>query len=479
MKGCWKLINHFPTPYPDELLHSTIARYHLRSANYFIRHTMYDVFERNWVSATVYLPSLVSEISRQTNLDTDVLIRKHTMFPFQTSFIKTDQARKIYESMVNDDGRKTIGGCGLMRSKMPINKFIKYCPVCFTEDFEQYGEFYWHCIHQLPGRTICKKHKLWLQDSEVLVQHKNRNAYILPTEQNCDLTKIFPVSEQDFHLHEKLITFVEQLYQNNYSHVKYSFFSDFYRKVLKEKGLLFINDYINWDALFQLFHEKYSNESLEQLHMQLDSNPTWFELFFRKQRISYHPYAHFLILNLFEKNLDDLFTVTYAKGLLWSCVNPSCKQYGIAKLKSYSEKRDNRTIKYFIKCDVCGHHFTETQEHILFQNVGVEDFKEICKHCFLYLLGEGLPMERISKLMHIDTQKLARFQKSLESNNFDTAIKHTKRCRDVDRYRWKKLQKQYPSESKSALRNMENALYTRLKRHDREWLDAHSPLLRQ
>ena len=221
---------------------------------------MYDIFERDWVCATVYLPSLVREIARQTNLDADYLIRKHTMFPFQTSFLKTSQARTIYDAMLNEDGRKTIGGCGLMRSKIPINKYIKFCPACFEEDYERYGEFYWHCIHQLPGTTICKKHKLWLQDSEVLVQHKNRTAYLLPTKQNCDLTKIYPVLEQDFHLHEKLITFVEQLYQNNYSHVKYSFFSDFYRKLLKGKVLLLKNDVIDWNELFRLFDQAYSAE---------------------------------------------------------------------------------------------------------------------------------------------------------------------------------------------------------------------------
>lgn len=472
------MIQHFPTPYPDELLHSTLARYHLRSGNYYIRHTMYDVFECEWVCATVYLPSLVREIARQTNLDADYLIRKHTMFPFLTSFLKTAQARTIYDAMVNEDGRKTIGGCGLMRSRIPINKYIKYCPSCFEEDYEQYGEFYWHCIHQLPGTTICKKHLLYLQNSEVEVQYKNRTAYLLPTKENCDLTKKVTVSEPDAHLHIKLITFVEQLYQNRYSHVKYHYFSDFYRKALKEKGLLYRSDAINWDELFHLFRQTYSHQFLAQLHLQLDSDPSWVELFLRKQRISFHPYAHFVMLNLFEKDLAELFQITYAKNLLWSCLNPSCAHFGQATLNSYHETRTAEKITYYFKCDTCGHHFTKTQEEILHQQVDVEEFRGICKHCLLYLVEEGLPMEKIAKLMHADLHVLAKLRNSLEGINFDIAKKHSKKCRDVDRYRWKQLQKQFPTESKSALRYMDQGLYSRLKRHDREWLDANSPLFR-
>lgn len=72
---------------------------------------------------------------------------------------------------------------------------------------------------------------------------------------------------------------------------------------------------------------------------------------------------------------------------------------------------------------------TKPQEDLLHQEVDIEEFRRICKHCLLYLAEEWLPMEQIAKLMHANLRLLARLRNSLEGNNFDIAKKHTKRCR--------------------------------------------------
>lgn len=38
------MLTFFPTPYPDEILYSTFARYHMRSANSSIKDTLDDLF---------------------------------------------------------------------------------------------------------------------------------------------------------------------------------------------------------------------------------------------------------------------------------------------------------------------------------------------------------------------------------------------------------------------------------------------------
>ena len=39
------MLGSFPTPYPDELLYSVVARYHVRSGNKSFRQTHEELFE--------------------------------------------------------------------------------------------------------------------------------------------------------------------------------------------------------------------------------------------------------------------------------------------------------------------------------------------------------------------------------------------------------------------------------------------------
>ena len=44
---------------------------------------------------------------------------------------------------------------------------MRYCPICYQEDLQLYGEPYWHRSHQLPDMQICTKHRCWLVDTDV------------------------------------------------------------------------------------------------------------------------------------------------------------------------------------------------------------------------------------------------------------------------------------------------------------------------
>ncbi|MEQ2466710.1 TniQ family protein [Niallia sp. Sow4_A1] len=100
------MIIQFPTPYPDELLYSVISRYHVRAGNVFWKHTLEDLFGKRTISASVFLPSgigsLVQHLPKNTTLNEQIFIEKHTMYPFYTVFLPTEKAQSIYESMTSE-----------------------------------------------------------------------------------------------------------------------------------------------------------------------------------------------------------------------------------------------------------------------------------------------------------------------------------------------------------------------------------------
>lgn len=55
--------------------------------------------------------------------------------------------------------------------------FLKYCPMCADEDRRQYGEAYWHRVHQIRNMQICMKHSCRLVNS--LVVAKSEQTFTL------------------------------------------------------------------------------------------------------------------------------------------------------------------------------------------------------------------------------------------------------------------------------------------------------------
>jgi len=92
-------IGYFPRPYPDELLHSLIARYisHTGSKSYL---AIKELFGRN-LSLCFHLPNSLNKLIERTSsvihVNIDELISKHTLFDFFTSFGSISRKEAMYE----------------------------------------------------------------------------------------------------------------------------------------------------------------------------------------------------------------------------------------------------------------------------------------------------------------------------------------------------------------------------------------------
>ena len=77
------MISFFPKPYPDEILYSLLARYHIRSGNTSPKITLQELFNCRTTVATVDLPSnltsLIQKISFISNFQVEDLIYKHML----------------------------------------------------------------------------------------------------------------------------------------------------------------------------------------------------------------------------------------------------------------------------------------------------------------------------------------------------------------------------------------------------------------
>ena len=81
------MISCFPAPYPDEVLYSVVARYHLSSGNPIFRQTMDELFGVKKTALSMVLPQRLNVLAdRVPSLPFERLLLEHTMYPYYMSF---------------------------------------------------------------------------------------------------------------------------------------------------------------------------------------------------------------------------------------------------------------------------------------------------------------------------------------------------------------------------------------------------------
>jgi len=165
------MIVYFPTAYPDELLYSQLARYYTKSG--YMAYTF--AAEELFLSKTVrpdmdfinsYTPTTIQAITR--NISMEAVIEKYTMFPCYGRFLPRERRQKAFQALVSMMGNYH-NLLPIPQSKNGKVRCLRHCPACATNDREQYGEAYWHRIHQIIGIHVCPIHRCYLMDSSMII----------------------------------------------------------------------------------------------------------------------------------------------------------------------------------------------------------------------------------------------------------------------------------------------------------------------
>ena len=166
------MIGYFPELYEDELIYSWIARYLVHSGYTSAADTYQDLyFNKNLRPSVELMNNMLDDAKTVMTkyMSMEDLIHKHTLFPEYGRF--TDPAKR--EKLVSEaDFSRGNWINSLMIPTSIGERYLKYCPLCVKEDRDSHGEAFWHRKHQIIGIKICTKHKVYLQDSDVLI---NRN----------------------------------------------------------------------------------------------------------------------------------------------------------------------------------------------------------------------------------------------------------------------------------------------------------------
>lgn len=500
------MLSFFPTPYPDELLYSVFARYHIRAGNKSYKTTMGELFNSQTASAIVGLPcnirNLVSNMPPMSLYNTEELIQNHTLFPFYAAFLPPERAKQIYNSMLGSRGGDIHTRAGIMASGISVNRFLKFCPVCASEDLQRHGEMYWHRIHQVPF-LLCPIHKMQLLDSMVPYVGVNKHEYISASPENCPKSKVQDLKPEIQQHLEALSDLSQCLMDMSLPNRELEWFKIQYREILKTKGYASAGGTLRKKKLLLDFLEFYGAEFLQLLQspIKIFGDNNWLTDMLHNREKAAHPIRHLLFIRFLGISVKDLFFRKFEYSPFglgpWPCLNQAADHYlqpiiGTVKVEYNT---DNKQPLGVFTCS-CGFVYTrsgpdkdDTDQYTLGR---IRAFGDVWESKLKAVVAEKHSLRETARLMGVDPATVKKHARRLgieafwenrteREDQFDTEAEklntemEDNKIREQYRGTWLQLQHENPHKGKKELRLMNKATFAWLYRNDRQWLDNHSP----
>lgn len=172
------MIGFMPSIYPDELMYSWFCRYFVHAGYTANKMALDDLlYNRHCNPSKEFIGHLNPEMEQviKKMYPIEELILEHTMFPQYARFIETSKKKDALYRLGHDfcDAHHLFS----ILPRGDGDQYMKYCPLCASEDRERYGEAYWHRQHQIRSMNVCTKHKCRLEKSNISA--KSEHVFVL------------------------------------------------------------------------------------------------------------------------------------------------------------------------------------------------------------------------------------------------------------------------------------------------------------
>jgi hypothetical protein len=506
------MIGCFADPYPDELLYSACARFQERMQHPNKKSTLQELFGTTNRRAAIDLPCNIGQLLKNLppshRYTIDQMIDCHTMLPVFIPFLPPERILALREDMKGAGGMAAHKRSGVMASRVPAPKRLRFCPICVDEDRKQPGETYWRRLHQVPGVEVCPEHQVFLEGSNPRNVSTRSYAQFVSAE---DAVRTLPARRLDLSTrsHQILLMLARDvawlLGRPDLRSDPNAIYGR-YLKLLIARGLATYTGSIHVRKLLNEFKTHYVPTLLKLLHCELSGadqvKTNWLLRLVRPPRHAQHPLYHLLLIQFLGHSAEEFFRLSTELSFFgngpWPCLNPVAghfRQPVISEYKLSSRLRDGRPTANF-RCG-CGFAYARSGPDsspedrfrvgrvISFGPVWEAKLEKLWKDSSLSLsdVGRRLRVDTLTVRRHAARLKLpasrpGRRSKPLNcaallKGNHDSTT-HVEKRR-VCRANWVSATRQTPKTTLKALRRKSPREYAWLLRNDTEWLKKHSP----
>jgi len=481
------MLSYFPPPYEDEILYSTIARYHKHTKNISTSFTMAEVIKGTVTNPTLGLPNRIEFFLNNTRLDNCIsgeeLIENHTLFPFVTAFLDAERRNKIWQTMLTGAPMFPVN-CGNLTHNLPQN--LRFCPVCLKEDIKS-GEAYWHRAHQLPFVKVCFSHGVYLRDFCPECGTAYLSKTLIALDEKCKnghcLTQQSDRCDDNYQKHKSYAEDAYALMKSNSNFVQ-KLIKPLYIDRLKCLGLATYKDVIRKEKLYNHIINYYGKEFLQEVGSDIEQETGWVMKMFRSKNIAMHPIRHLLII----RSLFGAFEAfsgyqgneykPFGDGP-WPCRNRAADHYGqyVVYTCILKRSRDLPSVVGEFHCD-CGFIYSRREVNISDgkkRPVKILDFGHIWNAKLAKYLNEGCTYSEIAQLLGVREIIVARCVKKQSLDSIEEQTHHRLHESKAIKRKRMILSLITPGVIRSDIRSKAANDYDWLMQHERIWMDEHLP----
>ena len=484
------MILKFPKPYPDETFYSWIARYHERSANHYAKVTVKSIYDSPYGCAIYNLPTGLESFCNQLlplrKYHPEDILKYHTSLPYYSATFSKQRIASAKSKMLSNLNIGIHGLLGMQASTVTEFRYLRYCPDCLIEDTEQFGEPYWHRVHQLPGVLVCPDHHVSTLNSMVDKQNNHSQLYASAK----DYTKPNLV-QKNIRLSSQLIAIALES-KKLLSHFRRPITSTRYRTQILSAGFN-KGDLIDQGKLAEAFLNHWPATLLDELSVpsDLNSEHSWLKFITRRTRqgLKAHPLQH-ILLRLFLKEYQPVpqkeptAEQKNSPASSYPCPNPFCPIADdlSAKLEETYQHHKSGPVFGVMGCE-CGFKFSANIEsENIYQN-NVLQYGPVWDTQFIQYVEQGHSIHKLEQLLSVSRPVIKKKAIELKlSPKWSVQSRPTRLKRNFMDVRSKKhkqiflrYRKKHPDASMKELREKINSTIKFLYRYERAWLNQHRP----
>lgn len=294
------MIPNFPTLYPDELIYSAIARYAIHNAIQSPKYLNEELFKNRNLTPTYDLPCYIDTLASYLPPQYDALnlIDHHTLLPIYKLFQPNSIIEYAFQAMCGNQYKSLHTKLGKNASRIKSTDFFRFCPLCWQEQIEKYGEIYWKRNWQVTGYEYCTTHKQPLFVSLFSCTGVDRKFYYADLKSLKESSQII-LNSKYLKQHLELASLIEELLISSTTIAiqDFTILSHTYSNILKDRDLLSGRKNINYEKVRQMVLNYWDENFLAYYQLaDLVSENCWLKSIFRKHRKAFSYLEHLIVL---------------------------------------------------------------------------------------------------------------------------------------------------------------------------------------
>lgn len=500
--GEWDVISFFPTAYEDEILYSLINRYHMRSGNVSYSDTIKDLYNNRYTKSILDLPNSNKELLDNINLgfQLDEFIKQTSLVRYYTAFLDKEKIENVINQLSDSGCRGIHSIVGASQRISRYDGYFKICFECYYEEIDEWGEGYFHRIHQVPAVFVCSKHRCALKRSKKPFSFYSNNFISIDQMEFVDFKEVKIIGD-NINMFISLANDCDFILNNDVDNKDIEWFNEQYKNRLKQLNLCTPKGIVNINEVKSRFVDFYGKDVLSLFNLDTfnEEGTNWIKYIIRNKRYVLNPLKHILFIKFLGIDIREIFSKNieykpFGNGP-WPCMNKICDNYKKKVINeveiSYNSKKKRPVGKF--KCE-CGY----TYSRVAVGDSDNDSLGKIIQMGWLWeaklrtLINQDFSLNYIERELKTSQKTIKKYALKLGYQDYvyrrskvkehiskeeKDKIKRNKKTSKIEEYRkiWLALIKQNPNMTITQLRESNIKVQDYLYRNDREWLYENYP----